>query len=80
MSHLYCNQCGGTDIKKSKQNYHTITDGELHRAWIKFEGKIYPYPGGHVIKQDIGKRVVIVDGLAYMENQKQFEARLAKGE
>jgi len=78
MSHLYCNKCGSRDIQRSEQNYYEITESDLIHAWFNFEGKIYPYPGGHVIKQDIGKRIKIVNGLAYMENQEQFEARLEK--
>ena len=83
MTHLYCNKCGSRDIQKSSgKNYYTITESDIHETHnttaIRFEGRGYSYPGGYVMKQDIGKRLVVINGLMYMENQEQFEARLEK--
>ena len=76
MSHLYCNNCGGRDIKKSTIDYYEVTKEDINKGIIKFQGRGHSYPGGHVITQDIGKRLYFRNNLAYMESQEQFERRI----
>ena len=65
----------------ASQPYYEIAKEDVNKAVIKAFGREWAVSDvlGRVLKQDIGKRVFLRDGVLQVENAEQLAARLAKG-
>ena len=73
-----CDKCNS--IIKEK-NYHEITEKDLLiKSIIKIQGESFPSFSifGGLRSFDVGRRLYLINGILYIENQEQFENRVEK--
>ncbi len=72
-------KCPCCQLKIMAPNYHEITKDDLKPfVVIEIQGKKFPTYSimGGLRSFDVGKRLVLVNGLLYMENDKQYQERI----
>ncbi len=72
-------KCPCCQLKIIAPNYHEITEDDLKPfVVIEIQGNKYPSFSimGGLRSFDVGKRLVLVNGLLYMENEYQYQERI----
>jgi hypothetical protein len=62
--------------------YREISAQDVGQPFFKAFDQVWPTSGfiGHVLRQDVGKRVYLVGGILQVENDEQRATRLARKE
>lgn len=58
--------------------YHKITAADFGKSHLRINGRTYAVANflGRIMRQDVGKRIYVNNGIPQVENEKQFQDRL----